>query len=96
MVYKISILTCIWVLLNSSEMSKKVIIFFGTRPEAIKLAPVIKQLEKYSFLNILPVSTGQHSTMLEQALKVFNIRPYLNLNVMTQMQSLTNLTSNKS
>ena len=71
---------------------KKIFVIFGTRPEAIKLAPVIKELEKRSY-NVRVISTGQHSSMLFQTLKVFKIDIWKNLNVMKDNQSLSKLTS---
>lgn len=67
----------------------KVIFIFGTRPEGIKLAPIIKKLPD----SIICV-TGQHSKMLQQVLKIFNIKPKYNLQVMKRNQSLFNITVN--
>ena len=54
---------------------KRIMIVFGTRPEAIKLAPVIKELEKHKdMLEPLIVTTGQHRQMLDQVLDLFDIR----------------------
>jgi UDP-N-acetylglucosamine 2-epimerase (non-hydrolysing) len=73
---------------------KKVITIFGTRPEAIKLAPVIKELEgrKNHFKSMVLV-TGQHDELLEQMLTVFQIKPDHNLRVMQDNQTLAALTS---
>lgn len=73
---------------------KKVITIFGTRPEAIKLAPVIKELEKrrHHFESVVLV-TGQHDELLEQMLDVFHIKPNHNLRVMQENQTLSSLTS---
>ena len=67
---------------------------FGTRPEAIKLAPVIKELEKRKdrFKSIV-LATGQHDALLEQMLTVFQIRPDHNLRVMQDNQTLAGLTA---
>ena len=74
-------------------MGKKVIlVVFGTRPEAIKMAPVIKEL-KESFEVFICV-TGQHREMLDQVLEVFNIRPDYDLNLMKRDQDLFDLTKN--
>ncbi|MDD3149398.1 MAG: UDP-N-acetylglucosamine 2-epimerase (non-hydrolyzing) [Candidatus Gastranaerophilales bacterium] len=76
-------------------MSKiKVLTVFGTRPEAIKMAPVIKELEKNSdnFESIVCV-TAQHRQMLDQVLDLFEIKPDFDLNVMKQNQNLWILTS---
>lgn len=71
----------------------KILTIFGTRPEAIKLAPVVHELRKHSdkFNSIVGV-TGQHDTLLKQVLDIFNITPAFNLNVMKQNQSLDDLT----
>lgn len=74
-------------------MKKKISLIFGTRPEAIKLAPLIKALEKQSEISFSVCSTGQHKEMLDQVLDVFEITPDVNLSVMTENQSLSKLTS---
>lgn len=71
---------------------KKVMVIFGTRPEAIKMAPLIKQLEHSKFEYIV-CNTGQHKEMVEQVLKDFSIEPHENLNVMKQNQTLGELSS---
>lgn len=73
---------------------KKILVLFGTRPEAIKLAPVIKELKKHtnSFSTSVCV-TGQHREMLDQILNFFDIIPDIDLNLMTHNQSLAELTS---
>ncbi|HEY8486659.1 MAG TPA: UDP-N-acetylglucosamine 2-epimerase (non-hydrolyzing) [Limnochordales bacterium] len=65
---------------------------FGTRPEAIKLAPVIRTLEESSDFEVLPVVTGQHRQMLDQVLAVFRIHPVVDLDIMEAEQSLTHVT----
>lgn len=73
---------------------KKVCIVIGTRPEAIKMAPVILELRKRpSDFDVTVCSTGQHTTMLDDALSVFDIRPDVELKVMNPGQSLAQLTS---
>jgi UDP-N-acetylglucosamine 2-epimerase (non-hydrolysing) len=71
---------------------KKVICIFGTRPEAIKMAPVIKILEKNSKLKVITVVTAQHREMLDQVLHLFNIEPQYDLNIMKADQSVTDIT----
>jgi UDP-N-acetylglucosamine 2-epimerase (non-hydrolysing) len=73
---------------------KKILIIFGTRPEAIKLAPVIKELNKYphKFAPIIGL-TGQHDEMLKQVLKIFAIQHDFNIKVMRENQSLSQLTA---
>jgi UDP-N-acetylglucosamine 2-epimerase (non-hydrolysing) len=73
---------------------KKILVVFGTRPEAIKLAPVIHELLRYpkSFLTRVCV-TAQHREMLDQVLEIFRIRTHYDLNVMHRGQSLEDVTS---
>ena len=67
---------------------------FGTRPEAIKMAPLVKELQKYpdDFKTIVCV-TGQHREMLDQVLTIFNIHPDYDLNIMKQGQDLYDVTT---
>lgn len=76
------------------ERIKKIMIVFGTRPEAIKLAPVVKQfeLEKDRFDTIVCVS-AQHREMLDQVLNLFEINPRYDLDIMTDNQTLSDLTA---
>jgi UDP-N-acetylglucosamine 2-epimerase (non-hydrolysing) len=70
-----------------------VIVVFGTRPEAIKLAPVISSLKKSKGFEVTVCSTGQHKEMLDQVLQLFNIKVDISLNVMRGNQGLAELTS---
>jgi len=74
---------------------KKILSVFGTRPEAIKMAPVINELKKYpqQFDSKVCV-TAQHREMLDQVIKLFDITPEYDLNIMAPCQSLTNITCN--
>jgi len=74
---------------------KKVLLVFGTRPEAIKMAPLVKELQKYpqDFLVKICV-TAQHREMLDQVLHFFQIIPDYDLNIMQKGQSLSQLTAN--
>lgn len=73
---------------------KKIMIVFGTRPEAIKMAPLVKALKQNSDEFDLKVCvTSQHRQMLDQVLQIFEITPDFDLNLMKQNQNLTNLTS---
>ena len=67
---------------------------FGTRPEAIKMAPLVKKFQKYSsdFKTVVCV-TGQHREMLDQVLKIFEIKPDYDLNIMKQGQDLYDITA---
>lgn len=72
----------------------KVLSIIGTRPEAIKMAPVVKELEKHpAQIRSILCSTGQHRQMLQQVLDLFGLRPDLDLSVMTPDQSLSALTA---
>lgn len=73
---------------------KKVMLVFGTRPEAIKMAPLVKEFQKYpeEFETIVCV-TGQHREMLDQVLHIFEITPDYDLNIMKQGQDLYDVTS---
>lgn len=74
-------------------MKKTISLIFGTRPEAIKLAPIIKILENQSELDFNAYVTGQHKEMLQQVLDIFNIIPNENLSVMQENQTLSGLTA---
>lgn len=70
----------------------KVAIVFGTRPEAIKMAPVVAAFRADSAFETLVCVTGQHRTMLDQVLGIFGIEPDIDLDIMTPGQSLTDIT----
>lgn len=73
---------------------KKVMLVFGTRPEAIKMAPLVKEFYKYSDIIETKVCvTGQHREMLDQVLGIFDIKPDYDLNIMKQGQDLYDVTS---
>lgn len=72
---------------------KKVQIVIGTRPEAIKMAPVILELRAHRNFDVSICSTGQHTSMLDGAMGAFNLRPDVELAVMNPGQSLAELTS---
>ena len=73
---------------------KKIMLVFGTRPEAIKMCPLVKELQKHpeDFETIVCV-TGQHREMLDQVLRIFEVTPDFDLNIMKQGQDLTDVTS---
>lgn len=73
---------------------KKIMLVFGTRPEAIKMAPLVKELQKYpeKYQTIVCV-TGQHRQMLDQVLSLFEIAPDYDLNIMKQGQDLYDVTA---
>ncbi len=70
----------------------KVAVVFGTRPEAIKMAPVIKELKKVEDIHTVVLVTAQHREMLDQVLKLFNITPDYDLNLMKEKQDLSSIT----
>ena len=71
----------------------KVMVVFGTRPEAIKMAPVIKELKKVPDIDTLVVVTAQHREMLDQVLELFAIQPDYDLNLMKDKQDLYSITT---
>ncbi|BBD91955.1 UDP-N-acetylglucosamine=2-epimerase [Staphylococcus caprae] len=74
-------------------MKKKIMTIFGTRPEAIKMVPLVKALEKDPELEPIVVVTAQHREMLDSVLKTFNIVPHYDLNIMKTGQTLSGITS---
>lgn len=75
-------------------MSKKILIVVGTRPEVIKVAPIINELKKnQSDFNVRVCITGQHESMLISALEIFQIKPDYNLKIMEPNQTLFSITS---
>ena len=73
---------------------KKVLLVFGTRPEAIKMCPLVKEFQKYpEDFETLVCVTGQHREMLDQVLPIFSVKPDFDLNIMKQGQDLYDVTS---
>ena len=72
----------------------KVMSVFGTRPEAIKMAPLVKELEKRNEIESIVCVTAQHREMLDQVLETFKINPKYDLNIMKNGQTLTDITTN--
>lgn len=73
----------------------KIAIIFGTRPETIKMFPIISEINKYPhLLNCRIIISGQHREMLDQMLEIFQITPDYDLNIMEQGQSLSSITKN--
>lgn len=72
---------------------KKVMFVFGTRPEAIKMAPLVKAVEAAEDMEALVVVTAQHREMLDQVLALFDVKPNYDLNLMKPGQSLTDITA---
>lgn len=75
-------------------MTQRVMLCFGTRPEAIKMAPVVVELRRRSGMEVIVCVTGQHREMLDQVLDVFDVKPDIDLAVMKVGQSLHELTAN--
>lgn len=73
---------------------KKIMIVFGTRPEAIKMCPLVKELKKYKEFQVVCCVTGQHRQMLEQVLEAFQIVPDHDLAIMKDRQTLFDVTEN--
>ena len=66
---------------------KRIMLVFGTRPEAIKMCPLVKEFQKYpDEFETLVCVTGQHREMLDQVLQIFGVKPDFDLNVMKQGQ----------
>ena len=74
-------------------MKKKVVFVFGTRPEAIKMCPVIKMMEVQQDFEVIVCLTGQHAEICDKVLDIFKIKPQYNLEVMSENQSLNSLGS---
>ena len=72
---------------------KKVMLVFGTRPEAIKMAPLVNELKSRKEIECIVCVTAQHRDMLDQVLDVFQIKPDYDLNIMKPGQTLTQITA---
>ena len=73
---------------------KKVMLVFGTRPEAIKMCPLVNELKRRSSIQTIVCVTGQHREMLQQVLDVFNVVPDYDLAIMKSGQTLFDITTN--
>ena len=74
-------------------MRKKILVVFGTRPEAIKMLPLVKALLAEAALEVRVCVTAQHREMLDQVLDLFAVTPEYDLDVMTNAQSLEQITA---
>lgn len=75
-------------------MKKTIMLVFGTRPEAIKMCPLVKEFQKHQdIFRIVVCVTGQHREMLDQVLSIFDVTPDYDLNIMKQGQDLTDVTA---
>lgn len=73
---------------------KKVLLVFGTRPEAIKMCPLVKEFQKHTEeFDVKVCVTGQHREMLDQVLDIFGVEPEYDLNIMKQGQDLYDVTA---
>lgn len=75
-------------------MKRKIMVVFGTRPEAIKMCPVVIELKKHKMFDVVVCVSGQHREMLGQVLQVFHIIPDYNLDIMKEKQNLYDITIN--
>ena len=73
---------------------KKVMLVFGTRPEAIKMCPVVKELKTRENIQTVVCVTGQHRQMLDQVLETFDVQPDYDLSIMKDKQTLFDVTTN--
>jgi len=73
-------------------MKKKILCFFGTRPEAIKMAPVVKALQRQPRFKVIVAVSAQHRDMLDQVMELYQIKPHIDLNLMQEGQSLSDIT----
>lgn len=79
---------------EGENQMKKVMLVFGTRPEAIKMCPLVKELQKRKELSVTVCVTGQHKEMLKQVLDVFEVIPDYDLAIMQDRQTLFDVTAN--
>jgi len=78
---------------NRSALMKKVMLVFGTRPEAIKMCPLVNELKKRKGIQTVVCVTGQHRQMLDQVLSTFEVVPDYDLSIMKQGQTLFDITT---
>lgn len=76
------------------KIMRKVLLVFGTRPEAIKMCPLVVELKKRKNIETLVCVTGQHRQMLDQVLKIFSVTPDYDLSIMKEKQTLFDVTTN--
>ena len=73
---------------------KTILLVFGTRPEAIKMCPLVNELKRHGEINTIVCVTGQHRQMLDQVLEAFNVVPDFDLSIMKDKQTLFDITTN--
>ena len=74
-------------------MKKKIMLVFGTRPEAIKMCPLVNELKSRDSIETIVCVTGQHRQMLDQVLNTFHVVPDYDLSIMKQGQTLFDITT---
>ena len=79
---------------GNNTRSKKIMLVFGTRPEAIKMCPLVKELRKRDGIQTVVCVTGQHRSMLQQVLDAFQVVPEYDLAIMKDRQTLFDITIN--
>lgn len=79
--------------MQKSSLKKKIMLVFGTRPEAIKMGPVINELKSRDAFDVLVCVTGQHRQMLDSVLQIFQITPDYDLDIMKERQTLFDITT---
>ena len=75
-------------------MKKRIMCVFGTRPEAIKICPLVNEKKKRKKIEVVVCVTAQHRQMLDQVLKTFDVTPDYDLNIMKDRQTLFDITTN--
>ena len=94
MIVTISVHLKVYTTFNLEIEMKTVMLVFGTRPEAIKMCPLVKEFQEYpNDFNTIVCVTGQHREMLDQVLQIFEVTPDYDLNIMKQGQDLYDVTS---
>ena len=78
---------------KTSEANATIMLVFGTRPEAIKMCPLVNELKKRRTFNTVVCVTGQHEQMLNSVLDAFKVKPDYNLHIMKENQTLFDITS---
>ena len=73
---------------------KKIMLVFGTRPEAIKMCPLVNELKTRKGIQTIVCVTGQHRQMLDQVLDTFGVKPDYDLSIMKEKQTLFDITTN--
>ncbi len=79
--------------MNNKEFIKKILVVFGTRPEAIKMSPLVHELKSRDIFDVKVCVTGQHREMLDQVLQVFNVTPDYDFSIMKKNQDLFDITT---